>query len=373
MNRKLAMGIAFLLILGLTFLLSSFFIGKKTLPPQRPIPEVKNYVKVKQVIYEDIPVNLESFGRVGSSQLLNLTAEVGGRLLSAGFNFKEGESFKEGQLLLRIQDAEQKLTIQSRKSNFLNLFATIMPDLRIDFPDSYPKWLSYYNAIDLNKELPDMPASLTVKEKAFLATANILSEYYSIKSLEENHRKYKIFAPYTGSIQAINIEVGSVVNPGATIATIIRTDKLELKVPIELKDLNYIKIGSKVSILQDGKNPKIWSGKIARKADFVDPNTQSVNIYITIDSPVGEVFDGQYLKAVINGPKIPKSMLIDRSVLRNRDEIFIVQENRLVTKKVNVLQVLQNEVIINGIDEGERIVVDAPSNASNNMKVVISD
>ncbi len=371
MNRKIVLGIVFIVIIGGTIIFSNFLISQKELPPQRPKTEIKNYVRVVPVTYQPIPVSIEAFGRVGSSQQLNLVAEVGGKLLPGNISFKEGTNFRQGDILARINNSEQLLNLQSRKSNFLNLVASVLPDLKIDFPDNYDQWDDYYNNIDFDKTLPVLPKNLSPKAKAFLATKNILSEYFAIKSLEENLTKYTLTAPYNGSIQSVSIEIGSVVNPGSVVASIIRTDRLELKVPIELKDFENISIGSKVSIFPEGNQGKSWTGKVVRKADFVDANTQSVSVYISIDDPKGDVYDGMYLRAVIPGKIIKEGMRIQRSIVQNKSEVFVVENNKLQTKRINIAQVTQDEVIFNGLTPGSMLVVDAPSNASNNMVVEI--
>ncbi len=371
MNRKIVLGIVFIVILGGTLSFSRFLISQKELPAQRPKPEVKNYVKAIPVRYESVPVAIEVFGRVGSSQQLNLVAEVGGKLLPGNVALKEGTNFRQGSVLAKINNSEQLLSLQSRKSNFLNLVATAIPDIKIDFAESYTQWESYYNRIDLDKDLPIIPSNLSPKAKAFLATKGILSEYYSIKSLEDNLKKYTLIAPYNGSIQTVSIEVGSVVNPGSTIASIIRTDKLELKVPIELGDIDNISMGTKVIMYQEGNERKKWNGVVVRKADFVDANTQSVNVYVSIDSPNGDVYDGMYLRAVIPGKTVKEGMRIQRSIVQNKTEVFVVEDDRLQTKQINIAQITQDEVVFNGLEPGAMLVVDAPSNASNNMKVEI--
>jgi membrane fusion protein (multidrug efflux system) len=370
MSRK---AIAFILVpilLGGAFFFSKFLANQKELPPQRAKPPVVNYVKVQEVIYKETPVEIEVFGRVGSSQQINVVAEVGGRLDQGSINLKEGENFSQGQVLARINDNEQSLTLQSRKANFLNLFASVIPDIKIDFPDTYDLWLGYFNKIDLNKALPIIPTEIPSKAKTFLASKGILSEYYSIKSLEENLKKYTIVAPYTGSVVGVNLEIGSVVNPGATIASIIRTDKLELKVPVRQKDINYVTVGSEVKIVQEDAT-KSWKGKVMRKAGFIDPNTQSISVYIGIDSDATDVYDGLYLKAVIPGKVIDQGMEIERSVIRNKNEVFVVTDGVLKTRQVNIVKVTSNKAIINGLNEGDLMVIDAPSNASNSMKVEI--
>ena len=370
MSKKTIAFILVPIILVGSVLLMNFLAGKKELPPERPKPEVKNYVRVQEVKYDRIPVEIEAFGRVGSSQQVDLVAEVGGKLLQGSINLKEGQNFKKGQLICRIYNVEQRLNLLAAKSNFLNM-ASALPDLKIDYPDSYDGWIRYFDAIDIEKDLSSLPAPRNSKEKTFLATRNITGEYYTIKSQEENLKKYSIYAPYSGSVLRVNLEIGSVVNPGSVIATVIRTDKLELQVPVEQRDIGYVRIGAPVRIVQEGEVLRSWEGVVVRKADFIDPNTQSVSVYIAIKSKGNDIYDGLYLKAFVPGNAVNQGMKIDRSIVRNKNQVFVVENDRLVAKEINILKISQNEIVFNGLEEGQKLVVDAPANASNNMVVDI--
>lgn len=371
MSRK---GIAFvivpILLLG-GFFFMNFLSGKKELPPQRPKPVVKNYVKVRSVAYSKMPVEIEAFGRLNSLQQINVIPEVGGKLLSGQIPLKEGATFRRGQILIRIDAAEEKLNLQSRKSNFLSLLASILPDLKTDFTTSFEPWQAYFNSIDLEKPLPEIPSETGLKVKTYLASKGVLTDYYAVKSLEESLKKHTIYAPYTGTVQSVNLEVGSVVNPGTTIASIIRTDRLELKVPIQKQDIDYVTIGESVKVIQE-ETAKSWLGKIVRRAPFIDPNNQSVNVYIAVDNTFGDLYDGLYLKAAISGKYIDQGMLVERNVIRNKNEVFVVhQDSLLQMKKIAIVKITENVAIIHGLEPGELLVVDAPSNASNNMVVEI--
>lgn len=358
-----------LLIGGVLF--SNFLADQKELPPQRPKPVAKNFVKVRPVSYSKMPVEIEAFGRLNSLQQINLIPEVGGKLLRGQVSLKEGAVFRKGQVLIKIDDVEETLTLQSRKSNFLSLLASILPDLKIDFPESFEQWQNYFNAIDLDKPLPAIPSEAVTKVKTYLASKGILTDYYSVKSLEETLKRHTIYAPYTGTVQSLNLEVGSVVSPGTVIATIIRTDQLELKVPIQKQDIAYVSIGETVKVIQE-ETAKSWFGKIVRRAPFIDPNNQSLNVYIAVDNTYGDLYDGLYLKAAISGKYVEEGMLIERSVIRNKNEVFIIASDSLLqTKKINIAKVTENDAIIYGLDPGDLIVVDAPSNASNNMVVEV--
>jgi len=374
MKKTVIVLISVAIILSAGFVAMDFLSSQKKSPPERKPPEVKNYVKTVEVIYDEVDVNIEAYGRVGSSRRLNLTAEVGGKLEYGAIPLKEGQNFSEGQLLFKINNTEEKLTLQSRKSSFLNLLASILPDFKIDFKNNYQSWRDYFEIIDLNKDLPPLPEIKSTKEKTFLASKNILTEYYAIKSLEENLKKYYFYAPYNGSITAVNIEVGSVVNPGNNIASIIRTNQLELKVPCKIEDISFVQEGSKVKVISESDESISWEGIVVRKGDYVDQTNQSINVFIKIDNGlVNDIYDGLFLKAIIPGRAIPNAMTIPRNILRNKNEVFIEQDGLLKSKKVVIHKIDKDSAVVSGIKEGQSLVVEAPANASKNMKVEIVD
>ncbi|MEP2026109.1 MAG: efflux RND transporter periplasmic adaptor subunit [Reichenbachiella sp.] len=346
--------------------------GQKVEPPQRPKPIAKNYVSAKPFQPQTVETVIEAFGRVGSAKQLSVIAEVGGKLLQGSSVLKKGSRFKKGQLLCRIDNVEENLTLQARKSSFLHTLASILPDIRIDFPNSFSVWQSYFDGIKLDEKLPALPEPKSSKEKTFLAAKNILSEYYAIKSEEENLKKFHIYAPFNGSIVSINYQVGSVVNPGANIGTIISTDELELEVPVEQRDIEFVQMGKTVTIVDESDFEQNWIGKIIRVADFIDPNSQSVSVFINIQKRSKyEALDGLFLKARIPGKSVKNAAEVPRRILKNKNEIFIVQDSVLVTKKVRVHKISENNAIISGLQSGEMMVTDRPSNASENMKVEI--
>lgn len=370
-RRKLIIGLSVIVILIGGFAIMKYFAGQKTLPPEKAPLESINYVKVEKVAYKTINTEVVAYGRVSSSQPLDLIAEVSGKLLPGEINLKDGEKFKAGQLICRVYDVEQKLNLQSRKSQFLNLIASVLPDIKVDFTDNYESWQEYFEALDIQKPLPPLPEFQSIKEKTFLATRNILSEYYTILSQEENMKKYQLYAPYNGSVVTVNTELGSVVNTGTSIARIIRTDRLELVIPVEVADIKWVKLGGEV-IIDSEEYESQWSGRVIRKADYVDPNTQSINVYIDInDLPAQPLYDGQYLRATIPGEVVRGVMEIPRKIIFNDNQVFVLEDSLLKSKQIRVHKVNQEKVIISGLEEGTPIVTEAPTNASEDMKVKV--
>jgi len=348
-------------------IIGSSVLGSMKEPPEiKKPPVIKKYVRTEPVNYNTIPTQVVAHGRVRTAESLDVIAEVSGRMFRGSVPLKEGQSFKKGTLLYRVDDTETKLNLQSQKSNFLKDLAAILPDLKVDFPDSYNTWESYFNSIDLEKKLPKLPNYKTNKEKTFLATKNIFSTYYTIKSAEANLEKYRFNAPFDGTISLVNLQSGSFVNPGSNIAKILRSDKLEIKVDVSADQIHWIDQGAVSTITDD--NGTIWKGIVTRIGEFVNEATQSIDVHIALSSNGEKLFDGQYLEATIPGKYIENGMIIPRNAIFNGNEVFVLQDSLLKVREINIHKTNSETAVFSGLASGEQVVVEPLINAHNNMK-----
>ncbi|MCP4153761.1 MAG: HlyD family efflux transporter periplasmic adaptor subunit, partial [bacterium] len=347
--RKISIAFIFIFgAIGIFFILSSF---KKT-PPKTPSAVIKRYVKVEKIKYGNIHSRVTGSGRLSSKQTVDVITEVQGKILPGDVPLKKAQSFKKGALLFRLYDTEAQLALLARKSRFLNSIANLLPDFKVDFPKSYPTWTNFLSSIVIENPLPPLPAITSPKEKIFLAGRNILSDYYSLKSEELRMKKYAVHAPFTGSYTDVLLQVGAAANKGSRVGKIIRTDKLELEVPIETKNAAWIKFNDPVQVLtEDGSNE--WSGRVVRKSNFVDQRTQSISVFVGLE-PTGDnpLFSGLYLKAVFSGIVVENAMEIPRNAVFNSNEVFLVQEKRLVKKVIKIHKLDEKSLIFSGLNKG---------------------
>ena len=333
-----------------------------------PPPKAIN-VPVSKVAYEDQETELEYFGRVSSFQSAAIISEVQGLIQKGSVSLKNGQRVRKGQLLFSIDDRETRLNLKSQKSQFLKSIADILADLKVDYPESYPAWQAYFESVDVNAPLPELPEVKDAREKTFLSTRGIQSSYYSILAAQERLSKYRSYAPFSGTLSAVMLEPGSVANPGTRIGTLTRTDRLELVIPVKDEDLKWLVVGTKVDVSSE-TDGHVWKGKISRIDDRVDAGTQSVNVYVTVspekDAPL---LDGQYLKASLPGKVVRKAFEIPRRALVDDDRVYIVDAEKLTSKQVVVHKQNPTSAIISGLPEGSQLVTEPPLNASESMEV----
>jgi len=363
MDRKILIISGAIILLLVAVILSKFLSDQKEAPPEIDPKEYIIYTETAFVEYRDVSPVIREGGKLGSNNYVDVTSEVQGEILKGNVNLKRGQSFKKGELLVNIFDKETRYNLKASKSRFINSVANSLPDLKIDFFESYDKWLNFFNSINIDDELPELPEISSSKEKIFLAGRNILNDYYNIKSAEVRLNKYSIYAPFNGTFSDVMLEVGSIANPGSRIARIIRTDKLELEIPIKVEDINRIKVGDKVEMTTD-ITTSIIEGVIVRIADYVASQTQSVSVFINISCNNSvRLYEGLYLTASFNAEVLENVMEIPRNAVFNTDMVYIVKKGKLVKEQINIHKINEKTLIFSGLEPGTELVIEPLVNA----------
>ena len=211
------------------------------------------------------------------------------------------------------------------------------------------------------------------KLKIFLASRNVISEYYNIQRDELQLERRTLVAPFDGTYREVYMELGAYTNTGGKVARAIRTDELELEVPLERADAAWVKIGNPVSINSERRSLS-WKGTVIRKSQFVDENTQSQEVFVHVQNHTAQpLLAGEYLNAVFPVRPIEGVMEIPRNAVFNTNEVFLVEEGRLAKAKINIVKVNQRTLIFNGLSEGDSLVVQQLINVSEGTLVQVGE
>ena len=328
---------------------------KKAKTAENHEKEVKS-VLVSKVKNMKIKNQINSTGRVVSVNNITISSEVQGRLIG-GNTFKKGTEVRKGDVIFSVKNTDLKLLIEAKKSRFMSLISANLADIKLDFNNEYDKWSDFFNRIDLKNNLPDFPKINNTKEKNYIISRSILSEYLSIKSDEEKLSKYTVLAPFDGIITKSYSDVGGNVNPGSPIVDFIRKDDMEVELTVNTSEIQFINIGDQV-IFKD--NDKTYYGKIIRKGHFVNINTQNISVFTSITNDKNALYNGMYLNASITTQGTENTFKLPRRAIFEDNKVFVVDsKKKLKIKTVNIIAYQGDEVIIDNL-ENNTLVVNEP-------------
>ncbi|HHB51521.1 MAG TPA: efflux transporter periplasmic adaptor subunit, partial [Saprospiraceae bacterium] len=191
MVRKLILA-----IIGLLLIMGSISIAKKLIAnkkkPKQKFEKIIKTVFTEQVVNKDVPVNITTSGRVMAKNRLQLFTEVQGVLEYSSRDFKAGSYYPKGSVILRVNTDELRANLKSMKSNLFTALSKLLPDLKLDYPEAFPKWEQYVASFDIDKPLVKLPETSSDKEKFFISGRGIYTSYYNIKNAEVKLAKYTI-------------------------------------------------------------------------------------------------------------------------------------------------------------------------------------
>ena len=358
-----------LLILSIgAFMANKFKSQKESTVTEKTIDREIRTVKVASFSPQSIKNKIEVDGRLTAYEKINLAAEVQGKLLSTGNTIKVGTNFKEGDLLFKIESKDDEFNLKAQRSTLYNLITQVMPDLKFDHPESYTKWLNYLNAFDPEQNVKDLPTVTNQKEKYFIGGKNIMSQFYTIKSLEEKMKNYNIYAPFNGVFLSVNNYPGSLVSPGASLAQIMNTYNYELVSPISMDIMKYVSVGQQVELTSEELG-KSWKGVVNRTSKQIDQSTQSIPVYITV-SGIG-LRDGMYLKGTLGGSVLQNISILPKDAIVNQNQVFVYRDSILKLKPLSIINFVEEDVYVKGIDATDQVVISSTNNLFDGQKVKI--
>ena len=351
-TRKIILSVLGILLIILGVYFANVIVNnKKTFAPKSE--KVINTVFAEVAKNGSVPIQVEANGNLLAKRRVELYSEVQGVFRKGAKLFKEGQRFNAGETIIRIDAAEYEASVQSAKSDLYNLLTSIMPDLRLDYPELFPKWQKYLTGFDIEKRTPPLPELTTEKEKFFISGRGIITSFYNVRNLEQRLGKYRIVAPFSGVLTETLVTEGTLVRAGQKLGEFINTDVYELEVAVSKTYSDLLKVGEKVA-LSNLEKTKSYEGKIARINGSVDQASQTIKAFINVADD--NLREGIYLEANLDAKNETNAIEIDRSLLMEGDKIFIVRDTILDLIDVKPVYFSNKKVVLKEVPDGTVIM-----------------
>jgi multidrug efflux pump subunit AcrA (membrane-fusion protein) len=353
--RQIILLIVIISIIGLIYY--PIVLNQEEADSEKGKKEEKNYLPIMVALNKSRNLAFISYGQILADQQLDITMEVQGIIERQNRTLKPGETFKKGEFLVKVERTEALYNLLSRRSAFMNLIASIMPDLSVDLPNEKKKWENYLNEINPVQTLPLLPRLNSKKEELLINNRNIPSEFYSLKSLEEQIEKYYYVAPFSGSVVSSSVEPGSMVTPGMRIATIAKIDDYEIKVPINLDQIEYFSAADSI-IVTNAAGKFIGNANLIRKSKVINDQTQSIDGFFELYNHSSEdIIQGMYVNLKVETPLFEKAIVLpENSVVDNN--VQLLKDSLVQAQPVQVVGSKKDSLFVTGIPDQASVILE---------------
>lgn len=325
--------------------------------PRRPAEARPKIVETAAVALGPVETEIVAYGRAVTAQPIQLYAEVTGTVESGTIPFKPAQSFSEGDLLVKIDARQARLDLNSAKSRLMTALASVLPEIKVDFPDEYQVWQDYFNALAFDQPIEPLPEAANQKIRLFLSRFQVYQLYFSVRDLEIRLDKHYFHAPFDGSILSTALRVGSTARNGQLLGEIISLEEMEVAVPVKANDLRWIDRNRPVRFVSseiDGE----WTGRIVRIGSDINDRTQTVEVFIAVDAGLeSPLLNGVFLEAHIPGREIAGAFTISPRAIYEDRYVYVIEDGQLDRREVEIVRRENDRVIIaGGLNNGEVVV-----------------
>ncbi|MCC6698171.1 MAG: efflux RND transporter periplasmic adaptor subunit [Candidatus Hydrogenedentes bacterium] len=358
-------------------------------------PQVKRTSEVKpaplvavvQAVRGSFPRLVQAYGSVMPAREVEIHPEVSGRVIEVHPSLEPGGVIPEGETLLIIDPEEYELALAQAQGALAEAEAAL--DVEKGRQLVAKREWDLFGKDMQNAELGE---SLALREPQLRqAEARIASAQSFVKQAELNLKRTRITAPFDVLVLSEQVDVGQIVSPGSSVASLAGADRFWIQVSVPIDRLSAVlgaaaqgrdtaHIFSDVESSGDAGFP----GRVVRHLGQVDPESRMAQVLLEVEDPLGldprEVAReplalNTYVRADLDAGTLEDTISIPRRGLRENGEVWVADaENRLQVRSAEILW-RQGEVlaIADGIRPGDRVVISPLDDLIPGMEVRVTE
>ena len=297
---------------------------------------------------------LELQGNVTTKENLVIYPEYSGVLTNV--YIKEGQRVRKGQTLAKIDDGGM-----SQQLAQLEIQANLA---KTTFERQERLW---------NQKIGS--------EIQFLqAKSNYEAQQMAVNQMKSQLAKTVVTAPFSGTIETVISNQGSVVAPGVQLFRIVNLSNMYIETDVPEKHLTNVRKNKDVIVNFPVLNKTINS-KIRQASNFINPANRTFKIEVAIPNKDNDIKPNLTAKLKINDYTNPSAILIPQSIISENanGEQYVYIANDRNGKKATTQRVIiktgktQGDVIevLNGLESGVEIIQEGARSVKDGQTVEV--
>ncbi|NNE32548.1 MAG: efflux RND transporter periplasmic adaptor subunit [Winogradskyella sp.] len=324
----------------------------KTLDTSKNVPLITTF-KTEQAVFNHV---LELQGNVTTKNLLTITPEYNGILTNV--YVKEGQKVSKGQILAKIDDGGLSQQVSQLK-------------IQAEFAKT---------TFERQKRLWDQNIGSEIQY--LQAKSTYESQQAAVNQLQQQIAKTVVRAPFTGTIDDVITEQGSVVGAGQTpLMRIVNLNNMYIETEVPERYVTDVTTGKDVVVSLPVLN-KVIATKIRQTSDFINPANRTFKAEIEVPNKDNAIKPNLTARLKINDYTNENAILIPQSVLSENADgeqfVYIVEDkgaNGIGTAKRVIVETGKtqgdNIEILSGLDNGTEVIKEGARSVRDGQSVEV--
>ena len=277
---------------------------------------------------------LSSVGNVRAFRGVELSTEIGGLVQNVAI--KSGMDVKEGELLIKLNDASDVAQLNSLKA---------LADLAKVINERDRQQLEIQaiskNVFDTSKADAKSKEAQVEQQTALVAKKNLR-------------------APFSGRVGIVMINPGQFVNPGDKLLTLQTLDPIFVDFNLPQSNAEQIQVGQEIVVTTDAFKGSSFTGKITAVSPKVDTNTRNIQIEAQLANPDKKILPGMFANVNIKlGDEVKMLTLPQTAVTYNPygSTVFIAKPTGKKDKQGKPALEAQQVFVTTGLTRGDQVAI----------------
>lgn len=303
-------------------------------------------VKVQQIKNSDA-AQVENYpGVVRGRYETNLSFQVGGKIISR--EVQAGSQVNSGEILMTIDPKDVSEALRSADAQVVAARAQLQ--LAKSNLDRYTElFRSEAIAAAILDQYKTQFDAAKANYDAALAQAQQSQNALDYTTLKANAN---------GIISEISAEVGQVVAAGQTVLKLVQTNEFEVVVNIPENKIAAVRIGQRVSI-NFWANRDVVSGIVREISPMADSASRTFTVKISLPE-MQNIQLGMTANVVMTSGNSTNAIILPLSAIYQTGDaaqVWIVNDNKVSLKKIEVIAFDGNNVEVLGLKSGDIVVI----------------
>lgn len=267
---------------------------------------------------------------------------------------EEGQNVKKGQLLAKLDDI-------SARSAYNAALAT-----QKQAQDAYDRLKTVYD----KGSLPEIQWE-EIKSKLEQANA-------SADMSKQNLENTKLRAPYAGVIGSRSVEIGSSVNPAISAFEIVTINKVYARISVPENEIIKFKKGITGTVNIPAVGAHNYKASVDKIGVIANRLSKTYTVKLIINNENGNIKPGMVCDTELEIENTNPSIAVPMQAVMNKPNenpyVFVLKKDDYTVNQRNIaIGSFSNSLVqvIDGLNEGEYIVINGQQKLVDNMKVTL--
>ena len=276
---------------------------------------------------------ISSTGTLRAEEGVELQAETNGKVIA--INFKEGGRVRQGDLLIKLNDAELRATLQRA---------------------AYRRELAEIK----ERRLAKLLETKSVNQQDYdIALTELSVQRSEVALVEAQLAKLEIRAPFDGVVGLRFVSEGAFVNATTRVATLQRLDNLKIDFSVPEKYAGRIRLGAPITFTVAGGELKA-RGEIYAFDPRIDVLTRTVLIRALCPNPELRLLPGAFANVEVVLDQVNDALLVPAVAVvpgLSEKNVFVIDDGKAVRRTVETGIRTESMVqILSGLKAGDVVI-----------------